>query len=635
MSYKGKSFLASSVADLMKTVKDFALLCGWTVEGPSTDPGAQDDPNGHILGWFLTSTGEDSQSDLHVHLAVSKDLGGYDWGDYDYIQKVGGITDTDSIIPVYDETVFSAGQKIQIDDEVMIVGSVNSGTSPPQLEGVQRGWGISDPSSHNDKSVILNLSSSDPKFGFQVFAQSDFTALKSSLSAPSMGRDSVVAVDGLEGSQMGFSRTQNDRGYESETVALFSKNTCLVKVNDPGGDDDGKMRFIKSYTDSGNPVLGGDLTFQPFVTAPGSVDQIDILAAGFLPAWSRARTYQSSDDIYRLQGFAYTEGIEDEEGGIPGYIYGSKDAILVIIRNGTTYDVAFFGNIFGFANPSWTNATAALTAGQTTIAVNNTNLFRANQKVRIISNSPAADWNTNKDRSTDTYGGASPGDWDDLDPEECPTELAEVVSVDHGGGTITLNSGLIYDYAAPGGVGAIIGEDPRPIYHTTISYQHFSGKTFVSPFNPVPKGVISQHATHRQRCRTPHGQGAPWSPTHASTSSYYRMYELGIPESIDLNPDVDSLMTNDYNFQTDQLVAARQYIATNHDNYHISDAQNAKGDYMRAVGFMPFCWRILNTRGGSSEDTMEAQWEGQFETFRMFYLGRTDVGWFIVGPERL
>lgn len=75
MAYKGNHYTVASSVHFNEAIKDFLVACGWTLEGPSTNlttRQAQDDDHAHILGWFLKSTGEDGQQDIHIHLGLQR-----------------------------------------------------------------------------------------------------------------------------------------------------------------------------------------------------------------------------------------------------------------------------------------------------------------------------------------------------------------------------------------------------------------------------------------------------------------------------------------------------------------------------------------------------------------------------------
>jgi hypothetical protein len=633
MPYKGKSFLVASSSHLVDEIVDFLSdmsadggggNCGWTREGPSYNQAsmdAQDDDFGCILGYFLRSNGEDGQGDLVMHIGhySHSSVGSSTGPSYAYADNGGaiGAADTTITLQAGGGSTFGINDIIRIDDELIQIG----GVSGDDLTSLTRGYGITSPAGHDTDSVVQRVNDVGGYYSvpfFEVFAYRDLTHVIASTSAAlTLGVDSAGTLQGLDG--------YGDDG-QSTPKGRFDK-TCLMKINSVGHPDTGKMRWVNTYTDQGGGPLYADLTYQAFKSAPGAVDQIDIIPGGYNPAWSRRRDATSSD-LNRNWGRPYII-TGAPVAGIAGYIYGSKDGIMLIIKNGTTYEMFYAGNVVPPFHSSKCAATISpVSAGSTIISVDNVDIFAVDQKVRILSQD-AADWGDNEDRSADTFGGASPGDWHDLDPEELPMEELTVASV--GASTVTFNESTIYSYRT----GAVIAVDPRPIVRVSDRNYASDHRTFdnnlLEIYTPTPKSTYGSHASHRQRWRQFHQVSVPWENPTSPTGSNNEFYRYGLllwykdymrPSSNDF-AGLDAFTDGT---QTKRIVAVNDYTS------YLAESE-AVGHFRRAKGVVPFISVVGNSLGGVSEDTMKGEWAGKQETFRLIYVGAESQAWCVLGPE--
>jgi len=462
MAYKGKSVLVASGSHLMNEVRDFLVSCGWSDDTPT----GQDDQNGMILGYFLSSTGESGNDQHYFYLSVNDDYTGVGRVDIDYLASA--ITDTDTTVSLNDASSFSTSGKVRIGDEVISY----TGKSGNNLTGCSRGVGITTAASHSADDVVQQIDTG--KLQIDVFAVSDLsTAIASASGSATIGLTSANSVPGLSG-------YNNDR----------FNHYALLKVT--SGTEAGKMRWITDYSSS-----SGDFTYQSFLNTPGSAT-CDILSGGFMPAWSRRASSR----------FLGRSRITYDDAGFYVFMYGSKDGLVLVEKVSGNYYVSYFGKTYGAFSDTTTTLSSAASAGDTTISVTSTDIFEANQKYRIIS-TDVDDWDDNKDRQV--------GDgWPPLDPEEIPTEEFVVQSV--GTGTITLSSPLIYSYRS----GAVIGECPRfLICSADNDGNHTLNSEYSGTFLPCDKTVLSAHASHRQTWRAVHASGNPKSPYNSSTTSVF------------------------------------------------------------------------------------------------------------------
>lgn len=621
MAYKGKSVVVASASHLISELKDFMITCGWALEGPSagTGPADNDDLEGLILGWFLSSAGEDTAQDLHVHLGVAKEARLPDFADFSYLAEAGGISDSDDNFDVKTGTgsKFTAGDKIRIEDEIIVVG----GVSTDRLTGCQRGWGITDPAAHAQNKVIQFVES--PTHNalpmMEGFAFSDLATALLTSNGNSAGWTATEANFDEDSVLDNSGYWTNDR---------FNYHCLLENVVD------GKLRWITDYV-----AATGTFTHQDFLATPTAASTAKVYVGGFLPGWSK-RAYQGGTYADRHLGIfgPYAESGSPwatkfhHEAGVVVWMYGSKDGVMLVANWPVLgYEAFYIGNCVPYSSPLNTTLSSGATAGDVVIDVTSVASFTEGQKVRIIAQS-IADWNTNEDRSAESPAAS----WPNLDPEEIPTEEALIVAV--GVSDITVATGLIYTYSS----GAVIGEDPRPMvrlgnYGGSVAANakwDNSGIVIAALYNTAPKNSISQHATHRQFSRSFHSDSARYTPLWMDGNSLEEASSIAL-HKLDTNllkPADDAVMNYDIptyegNYQNEQLLMSRwivqRTVTTKYDH----------GSWTVGKGVIPFCW--CNTQdvpplGGSSEDTVEAMWAGTFETFRMF-----DVNgeYLIVGPE--
>lgn len=66
--------------------------------------------------------------------------------------------------------------------------------------------------------------------------------------------------------------------------------------------------------------------------------------------------------------------------------------------------------------------------------------------------------------------------------------------------------------------------------------------------------------------------------------------------------------------------------------YFTSDMKSSNG-FNRALGVIPFIKLMFVSLGALSEDTLKVMWNGNHETFRIFYVPDNGGSWIAVGPE--
>jgi len=578
MAYKGKEVgPVASVSHLVDEIKSFLMSCGWIDQTPTN----QDDPNGFILGHFLQSSGENGTADHLIHIGLVKSFTSRSFVEVSYLSS--GITDTDTTIPITYTTGIPTAGVVRVDDEIITYTGLSGGS----LTGCSRGHGLSTAASHSKNAVIQWLSDSSTWWAKIAIEIAAFRDLSNAIASSDLTKtwnidiDSVSGVSGLDG-------YGNNR---------FDYHT-LLRVNDTGSSENGKMRWVKTYADT------GDFTYQPFLTAPGAVS-CDVVSSGFLPGLTwRAATGESN--FYRPLTDA------TPPSGIRAFLYGSRDGYMAVYMYGSEYYPYYVGSTYGHANLTNANTTAALSAGDSVIHVDNTDIFEINAKYRIISQD-MRDWDDNKDRQV--------GDgWPPLDPEEIPTEEFVVSAIDSGAGTITLSSNLIYSYRT----GAVVGEDPRPIVRAAEEdgKSVISAGTYYAPcYLPCDPSVISAHASHRQTWRAHHASGNPKAPRNSSFYSCLLYTNSSTSEGILTNSGV--LTVNRQNGHHIPILV----------NLRCNNESTSYGYFKCWKGILPQIWRSYASPpfSGSEEDIIRALWEGKFEDFRLFK--DTANVWFFVGPE--
>lgn len=606
MAYKGSHYQVPSAIHLAETIKDHLVSCGWTLDGPTKDltsRQAQDDEHAHILGWFLRSTGEDGNNDIAMHI-ICRDQNSWRAPGpvYDYLQNAGGISNTDVTIELSPGrgTDFSANDVIKIGDELISVGSVSGDT----LINCVRGVNGTSAAAHSQYDVLAKTTNTEVQVYMYAFA--DWAnPIASSTATALMNNESCTAFSGLD-------------IYDANTFSHAS----LIKVR--GGTEDGKMRWIS--TDAGD----GSFTYKPFLNGPGTVNA-DIVSTGFFPHVSRKQLLAGGISKFKSPapvGVYPGDAIKDV------WIYGSKDGFALVVLDGSTYYVAYFGAYIQLNSPLTVATTAALNSGDTVISVGvgNTDIFIPGGKYRILSQS-AQDWTNNYDQSGSTYMGATgSGEWPNLDCDETAMEYIVVDSVSSVAGTITIQSPLNYSYQA----GAVIGEDPRPICgyagnkidggsRIYMLTDQTSYSAAAACFNAVSKDLaFSTNPAHRRRDRCglyniPTNK--PWQADGAY--DYYNQCE-GIWSY--LVPFHRDMMDNEEN------VGNRLPLIPFSLGWYSGADYSSYNAFNRAYGIIPLIKDMLSSLGAQSEDTIQVLWNGAYETFRIFYVPDT-AGWIAIGPE--
>jgi len=635
MAYKGNHYTVASAQHLLETIKDFLVACGWSTIGPSADLAArqaQDDEHAHILGWFLHSDGEDGQQDIHMHMSTNKGHQTRTIGcDFTYLNgdhlDVGATS-----FAVDDASLFVDGGIIKIGNELIAIGVVDTGGD--NLNGCTRGYGGTTPEAHYDDDVVLELTwggqganeDTCARPCIELFAFRDLdNELAASDAASTLGDDASVGnISGLD-------------GYEEDKFNYHA----LIKVAQVGHADEGKMRWINNSTN------GGAYSYQKFKTPPGSVNSGDVhvLSGGFFPpATRRAPTPGTNHSLFF--GIPYNfPGTFSTPCNV--WLYGNKDGFLIVYLRGSTYYGYYWGNYIPISSPLTTNIKVGndASAGAYSIVVDDPYQFTDGAVYRLVGQS-VQDWIDNYDRSADTFMGASPNDWDDLDPEELNTELIKVApgGVNLGTGEITLTDPLIYSYKA----GAVVGEDPRPFCRPTVgdaqntafAFQfrpvdnsNTSGDqpTTCTPFRAVPYAESRiTNPTHRQhgRCYVNVSSGNPWDMYNAQGESYYGngCWTRLVPCRHDY------ILDENWNRVNQQLPLVPFMVEAGYESGG-SDAYTGGlyNSWHRAWGVIPLIRRMWTSLGAAQEDTVKAIWNGKYETFRVFSI--TYANWCAVGPE--
>lgn len=599
MAYKFKTVTVNDPTKMLEELRDFLVTdVGWTDESPS----GQDDEMGAgdyhgVLGTFLRSAGEDGNQDVCLHLRTEymsdytypRFGASYVHPQFSYLS--GTLAIGASSVTVDDDTelvTVPTPFAVRINDEIAIVSSVSSGT----VNFSQRGAYGTTEAAHVAGDVILNLSYTRPLI--DAYAFRDVTAaIASSSGTSAVGLKSVSAVPGLSG------YTDNEFNFHG-----------MLKVVD--GTEAGKMRPILDYAGT-----GGDFTYAPFKTAPGTAN-VEVVSMGFLPTLSKKLFTAASVRCLPL--------VKSAEVGTDTvcWFYACKDAVWVITKWDSGYDAFFAGNCIPASSQDTTTSVGTSSAGSNTIEVANRHLFAGGEKFRIISQN-AGDWGTNWYR-----GGTEPN----LDAEEIPTEEFVVQSITPGtgdAGTLTLNANLLFTYSE----GAVIGEDPRPALTSAYGY-NLAGNSITEGvycsscvYLPAPKTDIAAHMSHRQSERAVHSN----LDKYVYNSTYFNGYGgrrdtkrwTGLfGDYVSGNQDADY-----YNRLNGRPTGGLVTI------YQDAETYSAYGIFYSMKGVLPLCWWVTTEAtppySAASEDTYAARWGSQYEEFRLFAI--RSGGWFIFGPE--
>lgn len=610
MAYKGNPYQTKSCLLALDAMKDFLVACGWVLVGPTDTEAhriAQDDPFAHILGWFLQSNGEDGAQDLHLHLYAADD---YDsrgpQKTYNWLADDITISQTDNI-PVYDATNFNAGGVYQINGELILVGTVDTGND--ELNGCTRAYQSTTPAVHYQDDTIVEVWDGSSKYLRPYIMCYAFRDLENGIAESSGSVTWTLGAETNSGAISGLD------GYKAETFSYGS----MIKITD--GSQAGKMRLILSDS-------AGIFTYTPFKTAPGGAN-VEIISYGHFPCTS-CKQNVGTNSYYKAGSFYNFNSI----GDVSFFAFGSKDGLGIMHLAGSEYRPLYFGRLHTLRDPNYTTMTSVsdgdIAAGTLTIKVANTDLFVADQKVKLLGQS-YLDWSNNYDRSTDTYMGASPGDWPDLDVDEFAHENAVVQSVDAGSSTITLTLGTVYAYKA----GAIIGEDPRPIgqtiygnYSTRKDMLKASNWAFITPFMATPKDTMHTLAVNHRinwRCAFVNTLGIskdPWEGDGGGDA--YNMLLECIPY---LEINLTDAMNDNEERYSDALALVPFSVVFDYTSEYV-----AYNGYRCVKGILPIFSKMPNDLGSNSEDTIKIPWDNGYATFRIFYQASANL-WVAAGPE--
>jgi len=599
MAYKYKTVTVADPTLFLQELRDFLVDdCGWTDETPS----GQDDEMGAndyhgILGYFLKSTGEDSDTDVRAHLftAQKTDFANNRWNNMvfpavSYLSAA--LSDSGTSVSVDDGTPFSAITTpfpTRVGDEIVTISGVSGNTLTISARGVA---GTTAAAHSVDDPIVATQAAACA----EVYAYRDLsTPIKSSTSQATMSVSSVASVGGLSG-------FGDDR---------FNLHT-FIRVS--SGVHDGKMRPITDYSST-----NGDFTYVPFKDAPGTVD-IDLVSMGFLPTASRRMVTGS----YHLW-----PRVEMAEPGADTvfWFYGSKDSFMVVSKYDSGYDTFHAGNVVPYSARDTAVTTADVSAGATSFDVDDRTLFAVGEKFRIISQN-VADWAANESRTSPEV---------DLDPEEIPTEEVVVQSITAGtgnAGTITINSTLQFSYKS----GAVVGEDPRPSGASSNSYTRVSGAgldvmdgahCWLPVYMVVDKADIANHMSHRQTWRAVHSNSNKNSPYEIYLGSQGRH-----ESSRDLNVG-GGMSSGNVAYDTVQNgrpVFGLYSIRLTSSNY------GQYGVYQVAKGVLSNIWwsavdSYLPPFSAVEEDTYKARWGTTYEEFRLFKQRSSSNAYAVLGPE--
>lgn len=611
MSYYSRHVTTHSMSHLFNEIVDFMVNdVGWTDDLPTDST----DPNYWGRGALLSSAGEDAAQDLRMWVRpMQSDETEKDLAHLHYLSAA--IDENTLTVPVGDSYIYNAGCVIRVDDELIRVGAVSSN----DLTGCVRGYHNTAKATHTIDSMVqvveggTNVHRLHP--AIEVFAYRDLaTYLDNSATSPAFSMSNAWMERAADAGGIG--------GYGDDYFNWY----CLVKMT--SGDASGQWRWLRDYTDGG--VLS-TIPFQGTAGAEPSGGTCEIYSAGFHPAFSfrHAGSTDRADAggvIGDFDGAATSSNIE-------AYMYGSLDGIVIATKYPTQgWQLFYAGNMVSAGNPSTATTTADITSvGATTVTVADTSIFRENGKYRIMSQD-IQDWADNRDQSAATHCGATPGDWDNLDPEELASEEFRVVSIDSG--TQITTTALKYKYQS----GAIVGEQPRPMIRTSYRSISSTYRTWRSEHSWLPLYMasdvneIDDHASHRQHSRALHEAGTIWLPNTSSTNYRDR---FGFDTNYYLNPWIFyDTFTDDPNVMNEQYMAGSMSPET--DAYDASD--ESRGVYQRGAGVIPAPAFICgdhrvgyttSVAGGGSQDTMRMFFQGEWKTFRLF----SDNGWNLLGPE--
>lgn len=618
MAYKGTHYSVNNCFDVINRLKDFLVACGWQLVGPTDTEAhriAQDDKHAKILGWFLNSNGEDGNKDLHVHLSTTKDYNtrSHTWW-YDWL--TAGITavQTDNI-PVQDATSVVGGAVVSIDDEQILVGSVDTSGSPHYLNGCVRGYGPTTAAAHDAGDVVSLLYNNGSNYLRPLIDMYIYRDLVNPIAGSSGTISWSLGTTGNADPMTGLDNyNANGRTF---------KNMTLIKV--VGGTHDGKMRWVTD--DDG----AGRYTWTKFKTAPGAYHAQMISNGWHLCSGSKQQlvgTYSGYKTSTPYGIISYSSTVARDM-----WVYGNKDGFALVYKNGTTYRCWYYGAYVPFASPLYTTANAVgggdISAGTQTLEVGNTDLFAVGGKYRIIAQD-YRDWGDNWDRSSDTSMGASPGDWANMEADELAQECLIVDSVDDVAGTITIQHPLIFSYRS----GAIIGEDPRP----TMSYCNRSDNSqyreqWANAQNYTGSGT-ALHASGKDRFRTDrpchrrrdrcYAYGTSWNAWQGDGG--YDYYGGSDSARIFMQAYSSNVLSDQENY-TDKLLLSPFSLGFD-DGY---DRENY-GSFRRAFGIIPIVRKMSNSLGAADEDTVKVPWNGKMEDFRIFYDDGSSQ-WLCLGPE--
>jgi hypothetical protein len=284
---------------------------------------------------------------------------------------------------------------------------------------------------------------------------------------------------------------------------------------------------------------------------------------------------------------------------------------------------------------STTKTTAAsitdgnIARGATQIKVANVALFTKGGRYMLLSDAPATDWHNNRNQYSNTYMGAGgTGQWANLDADEAPFEFVLVTDVNVEASTLTLQVGTCYSYTA----GALIGECIRCHVGQVVG----SGGEEAAQFTGNGNAIVWHHARNdriftynpahriRWRCMSaqnfrPGGTVDPWNADFSFNSwAQEKTSVVFSTGTVDWSPEPCT---------GSQFLTPMGMRSTGDTDWRpMGSDPNRRPGIIRDVRHITNIWNAIN------EDTIKVQFQGTYQTFRLFYNADSTL-WFAIGPE--
>jgi hypothetical protein len=585
MTQKGKSVSAASPSFLMEKIRDFLVTdCGWTDETVADTYDAK-----HLAsGWWLTSVGEDSDTEVFFHVGpVNKGHGTS--GTQSNLQAAfshlnGGCSDTAMSIPVQDGTRFVAsGGVFRVDNELINVSAVSGNNLTVATSG--RGYLGTTAAVHADKMVVLQEFTNTTPVTLAAAPMIEVCAFRDVTNYIARETTPVAILVGSIAA--------------SSVTGFLNNRFTYAWLRITSGTYSGMLRKILSYTST-----TGAFTFEPFPAAPGT-ETFEVISNGFLLPGNRDVTcnYRSLGTFWS----PYCRASSPLALAKTYFLYGNKNALFVVGSNSATdHYFAFFGEPIRYAEALTTLTQENVTASEgVVIHVADTSFFKIGQKYRIIGRS-VGDWDDNKSVVPGGAGGPT-----NIAIDEIPTEeiLVTDITSSLGHDYITVAK-LIFSYRA----GAVIGEDPRPSVGGGPGATSMMSGTNMWPIY-APKGI---GRVHRSLCGS--------SPEYYWYN--YGSYSLGGTWGAPIIAPEGGVgyTSSDPSYLTERPVCGLLPI-------RVSDtAYRANNIWEHVKGTLPMIYPFPGGLTLVDQDTVAARWNGAWRTFRAFREANTGI-WFVCGPE--